>query len=69
MQKIIGIAIIILGIVMIAYTGFNIVTTKKVVDLGSIEINQKTNHPTQWSPIVGGVLIIGGIMVIAIERK
>lgn len=67
--KTIGIAIIIIGIIMMIYTGFNYVTTEKVVDLGPIEINKQTNYPVQWSPIIGGVLLIGGIVILALDKK
>jgi uncharacterized membrane protein YdcZ (DUF606 family) len=64
-----GIALIVIGLIMIAYTGFNYVTTEKVVDLGPIQIDQKKNHPIQWSPVIGVVLLVGGIVVIAIDKK
>jgi len=54
---------------MIAYTGFNYITTKRVVDLGPLKINKEENHPVQWSPIVGVVLLIGGIIVFARDKK
>jgi len=54
---------------MMVYTGFNYVTTEKVVDLGPIEINKQTNHPVQWSPIIGGVLLIGGIVILVLDKK
>lgn len=67
--KTIGIGIIIIGALMVFYTGFNYVTTEKVVDFGPIQINKQQNHPIQWSPVVGIVLIIfGGILVIR-EKK
>lgn len=68
-MKAIGIALMVIGIVMIVYTGFNFITTEKVVDLGPIKINQEKNHPVQWSPIIGVVLLIGGIIVIVRDRK
>lgn len=67
--KTLGIAIIIIGIIMMIYTGFNYVTTEKVVDLGPIKINKETNHPVQWSPIIGAVLLVGGIVIIALDKK
>lgn len=68
-MKILGIILIGLGIIMIIYTGFNYVSTEKVVDLGPIEINAVQNHPVKWSPIVGIVLLVGGIAVVAIDKK
>lgn len=64
-----GIVLSIIGIVMIIYTGFNYVTTEKVVDLGPIKINAEKNHPVQWSPIVGIVLLVGGIVIVLSDKK
>lgn len=35
-----GVILVILGIVMMAYTGFNFVTREKVVDIGPLEIKK-----------------------------
>lgn len=69
MKKTSGITLVIIGIVMIAYTGFNYVTTEKVVDLGPIEINKEKNHFVQWPPILGVVLIIGGVVLLVVDKK
>jgi len=69
MQKPLGIVLIVIGVIMIIYTGFNYVTTEKVVDLGPIKINAEKNHPVQWSPIVGVVLLVGGIVVMVTGKK
>ena len=67
--KALGIIIAIIGILMIVYTGFNYVTKEKVVDLGPLEIKAEKNHPVQWSPIVGAVLLVGGIVVFVTSKK
>ncbi len=54
---------------MIAYTGFNFVTSENVVDIGPIQINKEKNHFVQWPPVVGVLLIIGGVLVIARTKK
>ncbi|GET34486.1 hypothetical protein PbJCM13498_33490 [Prolixibacter bellariivorans] len=69
MKKTLGIVLIIVGIVMIAYTGFNYITTEKVVDLGPIEITKEKKHAVQWPPVVGVVLIAGGIVAIVVDKK
>ena len=68
-SRTLGFALIVIGIIMIAYTGFNYVTTEKVVDIGPITINKEKNHPVQWSPIIGVALLIGGIVVIVLDKK
>jgi len=67
--KTIGVILAAIGIIMMIYTGFNYVTKDKVVEVGPIEINAKTNHPIQWSPIVGIVLLVGGIVVFGSSKK
>ncbi|HKI88836.1 MAG TPA: hypothetical protein VKA38_07420 [Draconibacterium sp.] len=69
MKKTLGIVLIAIGIVMIVYTGFNYITNEKVVDLGPIKINAEKSHTVQWPPIVGVILIIGGIAVIVLDKK
>ena len=64
-----GIVLIVIGIVMVCITGFNFVTKKNVVDVGPIEINKEENHPVAWSPIVGVILLVGGIVITATGKK
>lgn len=67
--RVTGIVLAIIGIVMIVYTGFNYVTTKKVIDMGPMHMNVDQNHLVQWSPILGIILLVGGILVVIIDRK
>lgn len=67
--KNLGIVMVIIGIVMIAYTGFNYITTEKVVDFGPIQVNREVNHPVNWSPIVGIALAVGGVILIVTGNK
>lgn len=69
MKKPLGIVLIVIGIIMLIYTGFNYVTTEKVVDIGPIEINKEKNHRVNWPPFVGLVLVVGGIVIIALDKK
>jgi uncharacterized membrane protein YdcZ (DUF606 family) len=67
--KTLGILLVVIGLIMVLYTGFNYVTTEKVVDLGPIQLNIKKNHPVQWSPIVGAILLVGGVLVLISNKK
>ena len=69
MKKNIGFVLIAVGVIMIAFTGFNFVTTEKVVDLGPIQINQEKNHSVKWPSILGGLLLAGGIAVIVLDKN
>jgi drug/metabolite transporter (DMT)-like permease len=65
----IGIVFIIIGILMMVYTGFSYVTTQKVVDIGPVQISKEKNNPVQWSPIVGVVLLVGGVFMLGRGKK
>ena len=67
--KAIGIILIIVGVLMVAYNSFNFKTTEKVVDLGPIEINKEVDHPMAWSPIIGVGLAIGGVVLLVAGKK
>lgn len=68
-MKNIGIALIVIGLIMTLVTGFNFVTREKVVDIGSVEITSRKNNPVQWSPIIGGVLLVTGIIVMVTNKN
>ncbi len=65
----IGYSISIVGFLLMIYSGFSFATTQRIVDLDPITINQETNHLLQWSPIVGIVLIIGGLVISVMGKK
>ena len=68
-MKTIGIILLVIGLGMVIFTGFTLVTKEKVVDLGPVEINKEKKNPVHWSPIVGVVLLASGIGLIAYDRS
>jgi hypothetical protein len=68
-MKTLAIVLMVLGGIMMVFTGFNIVTKKKVVDLGKVEINKEERTPIYWSPITGGVLLAAGILVLVAGKR
>jgi len=68
--KTIGIIIMVIGLVMTLYTGFNYVTREKVVDIGNIEITADKDKTVSWGPFLGiGVIVIGGVVFLAGRKK
>jgi len=68
-MKILGILLIVAGLLMIAFRGFNIQTEKKVVDLGPVEINKKQNNWIGWPVYAGAIAIAAGAFVLVADRK
>ncbi len=67
---IVGIVLIVVGIVMLAYGGYASFTTKEnVAKLGPLEINKQEEHPVPIGPIVGGLCIVGGIVLLVSGKR
>jgi hypothetical protein len=67
---VVGIILIVIGIVLIAWGGFASFTTKEnVAKLGPLEVNKEHEHQLPIGPIVGGVCIVGGIILMVSGRS
>ena len=67
--KTLGIVFIIIGTIMMIYSGFNYVTTEKMAELGPITILSHKEHSVPFSPIIGLALITIGILTIGNARS
>jgi uncharacterized membrane protein HdeD (DUF308 family) len=68
-KTVLGIVLIIIGIVALAYQGFTYTTQKKVVDLGPIRATKEEHHTVPLPPVLGAIALVGGIVVIASDRR
>ena len=66
-----GIIILVIGLFITAFAGFNFVTKKKVVDIGKLEITKDENHVMTWSPVIGVVVMAigGGILFYGVRKQ
>lgn len=67
--RILSIFAIVVGITMMAYSGFNFVTNENVIDLGPVHVTREHNNVIQWPPIAGVILLVGGIVGIILDRR
>ncbi len=65
-----GLVLIVVGLALAVFTGFDFFTGQKVVDIGSVEITANKKHSVDWSPILGLVTAaVGtGIFFIGMRR-
>jgi hypothetical protein len=68
-SKVIGMILIALGLVGLAWGGFTYTTREKVVDLGPIHASRDKTHTVPLPPIAGAASLIGGIVLLAAGRK
>ena len=64
MATIAGIILVVLGIVSLAYQGISYTTQKKVVDIGSLHATEDEKHTVPLPPVLGGLLLAGGVILI-----
>ena len=65
---IIGIVLIALGVVALAYQGITYTSREKFIDIGPIQATHDTEKTIPLSPILGGVALAGGIALVIIGR-
>jgi len=68
-MKILGILLIIIGIVAFAYQGITYTSREKVVDLGPVEVTAEKTSTFPLPPIVGGIALVGGIVLLLVGGK
>jgi len=64
-----GVALIILGVIALAYQGFSYTVPKKEVDLGPVQVTKQEKHTVPLPPILGALALLGGIAVIVTDRR
>jgi uncharacterized membrane protein len=69
MQRTIGLLLILIGAIMLIWTGFNYTKREKVVDAGPIHISADKQESVNWPPYAGGILLVGGILVLVTAKK
>ena len=65
----IGVILIVLGVISLAYQGITYTTHKKVLDVGPIQATKTEHNTIPLPPIVGGLALIGGIVLVAAGSK
>lgn len=65
----VGIALIVLGIVAFAYQGITYTSREKVIDIGPLQASVDTKKTFPLPPILGGLLLIGGIALVVVGAK
>ena len=67
---IVGIILIAIGILTLAYGGFSYTKREKVIDAGPLQVSADREKTVPLPPILGGACLVGGIiLVLAGSRK
>jgi drug/metabolite transporter (DMT)-like permease len=68
-KSFLGIALLVLGVLAIAYQGFSYTVPKKAVDIGPLQVTKDERHTVPLPPILGVLALIGGIAILVMDRR
>jgi hypothetical protein len=65
----VGLVLIILGALALAYQGITYTTHKKVLDIGPLQATTEEHKTIPLPPILGGVAVLGGVVLLLVGRR
>ena len=68
-MKAVGIILIVVGVLMMVFTGFNFEKEKSLVEIGDLEVTTTEEESVSWSTYAGGGVMLIGIVVTVIGFK
>ncbi len=64
-----GVVLIVLGVVALAYGGISYTRREKVVDIGPIEATAERRETIPLPPLLGGLALAGGVVLLIYGAK
>jgi hypothetical protein len=65
----VGVALIILGVVALAYQGITYTTREKIIDIGPLKASVDKEKSIPLPPIVGGLALAGGVILVIVGAR
>jgi uncharacterized membrane protein len=67
--SLVGILLIVLGGLALAYQGFNYTHHEQVMDVGPMHVTREDHERVSIPPILGGLALVGGIFLLVIGGR
>ena len=65
----IGIILVVLGIVALAYQGITYTTREKVVDIGPVQVTTEKTKTFALPPVLGVIALAGGVALLVMGSR
>jgi hypothetical protein len=66
---VLGIVLIILGVLALAYQGITYTTREKVVDVGPLKVETKREKTIPLPPVLGGLALAAGVVLVIVGSR
>lgn len=66
---IVGIILIAIGIIALAYGGITYTKREKIIDAGPLQVSADREKTIPLPPILGGICLVGGIILVIVGNK
>lgn len=66
---VLAIILIVIGVIALAYGGFNFTTKERVAEIGPLKIEKDKTHSIPLSPVLGVLALVGGIALLVVGRR
>lgn len=69
MGKSLGVLLIVVGLIMLVWSGFTYTKKEKIIDAGSIQITADKQETVNWPPYVGAIAMVAGVVIYMAARR
>ncbi len=67
--SLLGIVLVLLGIGTLAYQGITYTQQEKVAQIGNVQVSANVEKTIYFPPILAGLSLVAGIVLVAASRK
>lgn len=68
-MRMVALALIIVGALVLGYQGFSYVTREKIVDAGPVQVTADRERTVWIPPVIGGIAVATGLVLLAVGGR
>lgn len=68
-MAIVGVVLIVLGVLALAYQGITYTSREKVLDIGPLEATAEREKTLPLPPVLGAAAVVGGVVLLIVGAR
>lgn len=69
MNKSVGLILVVIGAILLIWTGFTYTKKEKIIDAGPIQVSADREKTVNWPPYAGGIVLLAGVIILVSSKK